>query len=299
MPGFLGAAVCCGALVFGAAAGAAAAEAAETPIPESEASARQNHLAYDEKANTLSAWVNGAPFSWVMSELEDSLGLDVVVYEDEYGVIFANFEALPLEDGLKRLLAATNHMILKREHSTKVLVLSWVGGPPVDMSTDTHAAAATETVSPDTQLVTPATDAASEASDDLQGNRADAETAESPAVADAGSDPEDTSSPAKKPEMTEAELAELRHELISNEIEFALDERTRRIFEVLENLPEGADFTEALENAGRGPETYDLPDDWQPQFSDPSPAPDANGVSPATPEAAPQDSDKSPAPDGG
>jgi hypothetical protein len=238
--------------------------AASTPTLAADGGAREETLTditpshsiqYDASTGRLSAAVEDADFDWVLAQLREQAHVEFVVHQDDYGGITAHFESLPLAEGLRRLLAATNHMILGDEASNRVIVISRID----EAAADTRAPVLTARPAgpPEANFGEPERPTGAPALPGAIAGR----TREAAMMVPSAS-PEGDERLGQDTAMSEDELAALEQELMFDGLEFELDDPTREALQVLENLPEGADISQALEDVLRESDTGEFPEQW-------------------------------------
>ncbi len=95
---------------------------------------------YDAARERLSVSVANQPIVSVFEEISARAGLGLVIHGSDHGLISADFHDLPLERGIRRLLAGRNHVIV-RDAEGKGQIMVWILSSPAvaaDTRRDRH-----------------------------------------------------------------------------------------------------------------------------------------------------------------
>jgi len=84
----------------------------------------QAEIQYSPDSQRLSAHLEAMPFARVVDRLGEVSGTKFVISADDYGPVSAEFEDLPLQEGIKKLLFGVNYMIVGSVDGISVFVLS-------------------------------------------------------------------------------------------------------------------------------------------------------------------------------
>ena len=80
---------------------------------------------YDERRGELKIIAVDVPLTRVLGAVEEATGVKVVIHGTNHEIVNLNFDHVPIDEGLRRILARSNHVIFRSEDHARIVKV-WV-----------------------------------------------------------------------------------------------------------------------------------------------------------------------------